>query len=80
MKENKLKRDLQLIISSSTYRLLMMFSKFIVSLKRQSNKYKLTFEIQISLAYNLLVCNKIMQIYFSINHVSTFIIQGLQRI
>ena len=60
MKENKLKRDLQLIISSSTYRLLMMFSKFIVSLKRQSNKYKLTFEIQISLAYNLLVCNKIM--------------------
>ena len=47
MKENKLKRDLQLIISSSTHRLLMMFSKLIVSLKRQSNKYKLTIEIQI---------------------------------
>ena len=88
MKEYKLKRDLQLIVSSSTHRLLMMFAKFIVSPKSQSNKYSLTFEIQIYLItninvildYNSLVCNRIMQILFSINCVPTFIIQGLKRI
>ena len=86
MKEYKLKRDLQLIVSSSTHRLLMMFAKFIVSPKSQSNKYSLTFEIQIYLIinvildYNSLVCNRIMQILFSINCVPTFTIQGLKRI
>ena len=53
MNEQKVKRDLQLIVSSSTHRLLMIFFKFIVTPKRQSNKYRLTFEIQIYLITNI---------------------------
>ena len=49
MKEYTLKRDLQLILSSSTHRLLMMFSNLIVTPKQQNNKYSLSFEIQIYL-------------------------------